>query len=1014
MKNIMDFLGFFVRVGVILAFVLTQSLAVSGVNLTQNMVDSASHPSLRTSEASVAIYELDSWIASANQDLPRNDKMEVDSCDSSVNKMQDLGANQRQYSNKISRESNADSSNYAFAPPQERFLAQVDLANHIDLTKRTLGSENQNPIFLVQVESNSNLNAESTQDLSIDSSKDSRESATDSLDSSLRALHYDQNDEVEVDSQDSHESHDDYEIIDIGTSTIRAKAEYETYQSGESINKSLIDSSPSGNGDITSILKILPNVQFDTAQNRSTTQGEIDPANVSISGGLFYQNNFQLDGFNMNNDLDPAGGNTNGPDTMRSGRSQGLNVDTSLLESITVLDSNVSAAYGGFSGGVVEANVRKPRTDGWHGNFSYQHTANYLTQYHIDESQESKFYTSSDENYQPKFHKHLIRANTEGYITDDLGLVASFTTTQSFIPLQAYSSINTKGTEINATRAQKRQSYNAFVKTHYNPTDNLTIEANLAYIPQFNSYYNAVAKNSYYEMRSGGWQSGLKALWQTNAGLWSNTLGYSYLQNSRKSEANYFMSWYASSDKNWAINSANKANEGGYGDMDQLQHSLNYKSDFAFDTINLGKFKHDLRVGAEIIYQSLAKNRLNDYIGFNNPVPIKAGQSCPNAPDNLGLWSCSNAKPTSKPSGTAWNDYANSQGQYFNSISIYREAGKVEFDNIAYGVFAEDEITLDFERTGSVKARLGLRIDGDSYMDKITLAPRFAMNYISPAPKEWHTTITFGANRYYGRNLFSYRLYDYNQRFTKKFSRNSPTDNWTQTPNNTSTSPYKFNQLNVPYSDELMGAITQNLDIFSVGVKYIHRNGKDEIMRLRRSDLNLPNESGYANNYTTWTNDGASESHIISLIVQNIKPIQTYSIHHYYLFAFDYTKTQRSYNLYSSDDAYYDNKDIMYNGQIIKYRDRPVENYALPFTIRLNTTHSFDIGRTKWLLNNFFRYKAGYDRMVLLNSRSAGYNPTFKGSQYGKMHFKGTFGWDMRVGFEVDFIKVKRGNIRCM
>ena len=925
-KNIMDFLGFFVRVGVILAFVFSQLMADSADSKTRS------------------------------------------------------------------------------APPH--------------LNKRTLGSENHKFLRLAQAESQSNSNSdsthhlhhpsamegesntESTQDSSIDSQdlhKSTTDSYTDSQDSQ----------DSYTDSQDSHELHDDYEIIDIGTSTIRAKAEFEAYQSGNQIGREMLDSNPSGNGDITSILKILPNVQFDNAQLKSTTPGEIDPANVSISGGLFYQNNFQLDGFNMNNDLDPNGGTSNGPDSIRGGRSQGLNIDTSLLESITVLDSNVSASYGGFSGGVVEANVRKPRTDGWHGNFSYQHTADYFTQYFIDERQESNFYTSSDENYQPKFHKHLIRANTEGYITNDLGLVASFTTTQSFIPLQAYSTMATNkgGTENNSTRTQKRQSYNAFVKAHYNPTDNLTLEANLAYIPQFNSYYNAVAKNSYYEMRSGGWQSGLKALWQAPLGLWSNTLGYSYLQNSRKSEADYFMSWYASSEKNWAINSANRANEGGYGDMDQLQHSLNYKSDFAFDTINLGKFKHDLRVGAEIIYQSLAKNRLNDYIGFNNPVPIKAGQNCPNTPDNLGLWSCSNAKPTSKPSGTAWNDYDTSQGQYFNSISIYREAGKVEFDNIAYGVFAEDEITLDFERTGSVKARLGLRIDGDSYMDKITLAPRFAMNYISPAPKEWHTTITFGANRYYGRNLFSYRLYDYNQRFTKKFSRNAPSESWSETPNNTSTSPYKFNQLNVPYSDELMGAITQNLDIFSVGVKYIHRNGKDEIMRLRRSDLNLPNESGYANNYTTWTNDGASESHIISLIVQNLKPIQTFGIHHYYLFAFDYTKTQRSYNLYSSDDAYYDNKDIMYNGQIIKYRDRPVENYALPFTIRLNTTHSFDIGRTKWLLNNFFRYKAGYDRMVFINKTHPDYNNAFKGDQYGKMHFKGTFGWDMRVGFEVDFYK---------
>ena len=793
------------------------------------------------------------------------------------------------------------------------------------------------------------------------------------------------------------ENYDDYEVVDIGTSTIRAKAEYETYQSGSGVSKNMLDSAPNGNGDITSVLKILPNVQFDNAQSKSTTPGEIDPANISISGGLFYQNNFQLDGFNMNNDLDPVGGNTNGPDAIKSGRSQGLNVDSSLLDSIVVLDSNISASYGGFSGGVVEANIRNARTDGWHANISYQHTANYLTQYHIDDSAERAFYTSSDENYQPKFHKHIVRANTEGYIIDDLGLIASFTTTQSFIPLQAYSSINTRGTEINSTRTQKRQSYNGYLKAHYNPLESLTLEASLAYMPQFNTYYNAVAKNSYYEMQSGGWQVGLKALWQTNAGLWNNQLGYSYLENSRKSDANYFMSWYASDDKNWAINSGNRAAEGGYGDMNQIQNTLNYKSDFTLDTIATGGFKHDLRFGGEINYQILSKERLNDYIGFNNPIQVPNGTTCPNAPDNLGLWSCSSSIP--------YNQNSWSNGQYFNRISIYRQAGSVKFDNFAYSIFAEDDITLDFGSGGELKARFGLRLDGDNYMDKITLAPRFAMNYTSPAPKDWQTTITFGANRYYGRNLFAYRLYDYNQRFTKTFSRNSPTDNWVETPNTNSTSSYKFNQLNVPYDDELMGGITQNLDIFSIGLKYIHRNGKDEIMQIRRSTINAPTESGYTTNYSTWSNDGQSESHIISLIIQNIKPLQTFGINHHYLFAFDYTQTKRSYNLYNYDDAYYNDNDIMYDGQIIKYRDRPTENFALPWTLRLNTTHSFEWGRTRWLWNNFFRYKAGYDKMVIISKTNPNYNPNFNGSQYNKMHFKSTFGWDMRIGFEVDFYR---------
>ena len=126
------------------------------------------------------------------------------------------------------------------------------------------------------------------------------------------------------------------------------------YQGRTTLDSNVLESNPTGNGDITSILRILPNVQFDNSQLKSTTPGEIDPANISISGGLYYQNSFLLDGFNINNDLDPAisGGNLNPASvTALPGRSQGLNIDTSLLESISVQDSNVSAAYGGFSGG---------------------------------------------------------------------------------------------------------------------------------------------------------------------------------------------------------------------------------------------------------------------------------------------------------------------------------------------------------------------------------------------------------------------------------------------------------------------------------------------------------------------------------------------------------------------------------------------------------------------------------------------------------------------------------------
>ncbi|MGX3097581.1 TonB-dependent receptor plug domain-containing protein [Helicobacter sp. 23-1046] len=822
------------------------------------------------------------------------------------------------------------------------------------------------------------------------------------------------------------ENKKDLQKVKLDKVTATAEREFEAYQSGNQIGREMLDSNPSGNGDITSILKILPNVQFDNSQLKSTTPGEIDPANISISGGLFYQNNFQLDGFNMNNDLDPIGRSAdnptaNGTNTLRGGRSQGLAVDTSLLESITVLDGNVSASYGGFTGGVVEAQVRKPRKDngginGWHANISYQYTSDKLTHYFIHENAESTFATSSNENYQPQFSKHLIKSSVEGYIKENLGLIASFNTTQSFIPLYAYDQSlfsRYKGNDYDKKQDQRREIYNYYAKVFYNPKENLTLEASLAYMPQFNTYFNSAMRDSFYAMESGGWQAGLKAVWGHKAGIFTNQLGYSFMEHSRASDSNVYRGWYYSEDKNWAMNGSNVAMEGGYGNMDELQHSLNYKADMAFEPFRFWRMSHNVLAGLDLTYQYIDKERLNPYyllspwgyyIGNTSYQSIKNlnGGSC--GADSLGLDSCSSGKVLGG-AGVGWN------GQFFTYL---QEEGvnSIKFDNFAYGIFVEDDINFDLGKVGEINTRLGLRFDGDSYMSKQSLAPRFSLNYITPAPKQWQTKITFGANRYYARSIFSYRLYDLVLDSMRYYTRdldattNMPSA-WVEREDlkEQGSSSFLFRKLKIPYSDELMAGVTQEIGSFSIGVKYIYRAGRDEIMRVQGRSANGNNvPSGYTGGYNVYTNDGRSESDIVSLILQNTKPLQTYGISHQYLLAFDYTHSARTYNPQAADDSYYNNTLIKYDGEIISYRNRPVENFARPFTLRLNTTHTFSILRTKWLVNNFFRFRSGYDKMIVITQRSHPnlYDTTFRGTQYARHSFKPSFSWDMRVGFEVD------------
>lgn len=769
------------------------------------------------------------------------------------------------------------------------------------------------------------------------------------------------------DTQNIAESKELSKITAYGSKQTSSTTRYDS--SAGVVDRQLLESAPTGNGDISSALRVLPNVATKNASSSSQTPGEISPANISISGGVPYQNSFQLDGFEMNNDLDPAGSSSNTQPRQRGGLSQGLNVDVGLLDSIVVLDSNVSAAYGRFSGGVVEANVRKPRSDGWHGNFSWQYTASQWTKYYgLENSALGDLVNSSNENYQPNFYKNLFRANVEGYITKNLGVIASFSTTRAVIPLQSYNN----GTS-QEKQDQKRTSDNYYIKINYNPTENLTLEYNFAYMPQDNTYFTPNFKNSRYTMRGGGIQTGLKALYQTKIGLSTTTLSYSRLENSRRSDANYYT----------MINGS----EGQFGSVDQIQDNVTLKSDFLASPIVTGILAQSLRGGLELIYQGATRDRIEDshmYIYGGGPV-----------------------------TGTGWNGQADSFGfisanaeRYYNTMGIIK-AGKTSFNTFTYGIYLEDDATIDMKGAGSINARFGLRLDGDNYLSKHKVAPRFSLSYVAPWEEAYKTQFTFGANRYYARNLLAYRFYADAINSRVAYCRSGVNEAWQEYNGGNNTcgtftgnlsngvvqgSNKKLQDLDVPYDDELMGSWTQNLALFTLNFKYIHRDGKDQVTTKTQQSANL----------YYWDNSGRTKSDIFTLMISNAKPIETFGVSHHYLFALDWTNTTRNYNTHNAD---YDLDDaILYNGVSTTYANMPAQKYNQPLTLRLNTTHAFNIWRTKWIWNNFFKYRGTYERIVLdsLANSSNGNMNSFSDAKLGN-----TFSWDMRVGFEVN---VWRGN----
>ena len=126
------------------------------------------------------------------------------------------------------------------------------------------------------------------------------------------------------------------------------------------LDRNFIDATAKGNGDINELIALLPGVQLSNDAFSIESLAEISAPEISISGAQPWQTGFSLDGMNYNNRIDPASNSrlTSSSNDV-SGGVQSMNVNSDIVESITVYDHNIPAEFGGFSGGVVDTKTKE-------------------------------------------------------------------------------------------------------------------------------------------------------------------------------------------------------------------------------------------------------------------------------------------------------------------------------------------------------------------------------------------------------------------------------------------------------------------------------------------------------------------------------------------------------------------------------------------------------------------------------------------------------------------------------
>lgn len=716
---------------------------------------------------------------------------------------------------------------------------------------------------------------------------------------------------------------------------------------------------PTANGNITELLRTNPNVQFSETSRNSETPGELAPDVVSFHGEKFYNNNFMIDGMSNNDRLNPgvnvgevgATANGNGANDFPSGHPESFWIDSSLIESLSVYDSNVSAKYGQFTGGVIDAKLKKPSFSESSGSISYRTTRSSWTKYHLQKKNEAAFSSATSLKRQPKFTKDFYNLHVSQPLSDNAALMFIYNRKESSIPywhnyLQKWEN-------------QYRESESYILRGLWDANENNQFSFSLQNSPHTAAYVRANYKDSRYINEGGGTSVNLGWDNQNTFGKVSTKLIAKQNENTISNDKKDAYVWGITPSIGWRTG-ANSANEGGYGTIKTEQKGINLKHDWQLNPLTVWGMQHQLDFGLDADFSQASYRR--KATSYNYGVVVKGSAIVCKSGDSA----CINGE------------------QYLSQRSVY-EASDVNVAASTYAAYLQDNLT--FSRLTMVP---GIRVDYDDYMKNVNLSPRFSTSYDVWGDRS--TEVFGGVNRYYAGNVLAYKLREarkspYNECRSNKLTSNggctkastsmTPGD-WVYA-RNLSTANYRYTSLNTPYSDELNLGVQQRIYDTVWALKWVHREAKDQFSA----------EQNKTTKTYELTNNGKSESDTFSLVVKPVSPVEWNSA------VFSWTAGGNIQKSTSSNKDYDTEADlnsyILYKGKMIRAIDKPADNFNRPWTAFFELNTEIPNWHVDWTQR--LSYVGGYKAMKRTETINCpdddrcsgyiGYTDVYEEEQYG-------------------------------
>ena len=690
------------------------------------------------------------------------------------------------------------------------------------------------------------------------------------------------------------------------------KAEY-----SETVIKAL----PAGPAHLSDLLRTNPAVDFSRDSGLSAGTATLRPAEISIHGQLFYQNLFMIDGVDTNNDLNPADAqdvwSTPSLVAPLGGSSpQGYYVDVEMLESVEVLDSNIPAEYGGFTGGVVDAKLKSSKGEN-RLSVTYSVQRDEWEEFHITEDDIS----SADKwrgVYTPDYEKSSLKFNLVRALTDDIGVTLGLSKRQSEFA-QEYE---------DDTDTLNQIWHSDAIDSLLGRLDGTVAGFDAAFSLRYtNRAHDGLTSTTYTgsfvkEHEGLGWTfSGDREL---ENGTLFLSLSSDRVSDTLDSDSSFF------TYHEYAENSGESRYSGAFGDVNQRQTRTSFKPKFTFLPMERGANTHAVSIGGELRSTSSFYERPEDIV-FEQYFCVR---------DN-GREGCRDQD----------GDGVSSAGDEFLNRRSFFYGGKVDLDYTEIAMYIQDAIELErWDLT------LGLRGDQNSYLDNFNLAPRMSAAW--HVNREEQRTLHLGVNRYYGRSFLRYQLNDEIYGWRETYAnltriRNRPGEevpcsipDFENCTHLTYDDRTGASDLDTPYADEATIGWTQPLDRVIMKLQFVNREARDGVSRSRDDDGRY-----------FYNNDGKSSTRSITAQWSESAPIEWGSV----LFRFDTGFSYRDTNSNRQDDSGYDEQLevdlIYYQDQLIPASELPAWDYNIPVSIRGSTSAEFTQFGLTW--SQFVNYRRG-------------------------------------------------------